>query len=548
MNDQEISAPRATNAYPTTLADLQLTAQASQGNFYKSLDGIRKSTLSVTNRVNSILEDARFVDKLHAFLCEQQSLAAHDHVGTTDTVWPLVSNERSGSWPLDPDLKIKSQQSFLNVRPCRPEAPQGHSVSAYFKSTDGHINQWAFSTRRLNFPVLDILGHTAGAVLVDTTRRGKRYPDALRRTVPIWCAVWNRVLFPELIDTGVTNFQECNLDISEVVQIERRLPQFVNDLKALHLAVDDVRMKCSRPIRCVWIHAPEIMSELNNSLQRLSDTISAERGRWRARGTEVNVLVCCSASRPVHGVEGDGTGYIQGAGDDAEAWSHGLNARLFWQHKDELLSMLGRGEESLQRFVESIAAKDKDIGQHVTVTRISSSNVFIGAGSPTEIHTTELPSSAYLVTIDCNASHSQALRSDSEGHTDIATLMPGAERSETPSQLLTLNLKEGKSGSKHLDSEINKLLVHFSKLVMSHPELQVLVVCSSGRDLSVGVALALICRLCDASGKWLKQTDQHMNIVNKTFIRQRLAWITSSKPDANPSRATLQAVNRALMS
>jgi tRNA A64-2'-O-ribosylphosphate transferase len=31
-------------------------------------------------------------------------------------------------------------------------------------------------------------------LLVDSTRRGKRYPDALSKTVPIWCAVINTAM------------------------------------------------------------------------------------------------------------------------------------------------------------------------------------------------------------------------------------------------------------------------------------------------------------------------------------------------------------------
>lgn len=547
MNDHKIDTPHATNAYPTTLADLQLTPQPFQGNFYKSLDEIRKSTLSISNRINSILEDAEFVERLYAFLCESRSLPGDAVVGAADTVWPLVPNERSGSWPLDPHLKIKSQQSFLDLQSHRSEVSGLNSVSAYFKSTDGHINHWAFSTRRLNLPMLDLLGHANGAVIVDTTRRGKRYPDALRRTVPIWCAVWNRVLFPEMIATGIDDFQECNLDISEVNQIERRLPQFTDDLRALRLNIADLRVKCKRPIRCVWVHAPEV-SGLKTSLRSLGDSISIERSKWRARDLDVNILVCCSASRPVYGAEGDGTGYIQGAGDDAEAWSHGLNARLFWQHKDELLTAMNGGEENLQILVESLVAKDKEMGQDVTATRIGNSNVFIGARGVAHSQPAELSSSAYHVTIDCNASAAPVLPSDSSQCVDYATPSLSVERSKSRSQLLALNLKEGKSGSKHLDSEITKLLAHLAKMVKDHSEIEVLVVCSSGRDLSVGVALALICGLCDASGNWLGLDHGLINNVNKTFIRQRLAWITSSKPDANPSRATLQAVNRALMS
>lgn len=33
---------------------------------------------------------------------------------------------------------------------------------------------------------------TLRCAVVDSTKRGKRYPDALAKTIPIWCAVMNR--------------------------------------------------------------------------------------------------------------------------------------------------------------------------------------------------------------------------------------------------------------------------------------------------------------------------------------------------------------------
>jgi tRNA A64-2'-O-ribosylphosphate transferase len=34
--------------------------------------------------------------------------------------------------------------------------------SCYFKSTDGHMNEWSFNLRRLNLQVLDIVGMHGG--------------------------------------------------------------------------------------------------------------------------------------------------------------------------------------------------------------------------------------------------------------------------------------------------------------------------------------------------------------------------------------------------
>lgn len=43
-------------------------------------------------------------------------------------------------------------------------------------------------------------------------------------------------------------------------------------------------------------------------------------------------------------------------------------------------------------------------------------------------------------------------------------------------------------------------------------------------------------------------TSPENRVMGKQFIRQRLAWIVSSKHDVNPSRSTLQSVNAFLMS
>jgi len=93
--------------------------------------------------------------------------------------WPVYGNRRCGAWYVPPDASSSSSSSSSYTRLC------------YFKSTDGHVNKWGFSFARLNLHVaLDAVRH-GGCVVVDATRRGKMFPDALSKTVPIWCAVVN---------------------------------------------------------------------------------------------------------------------------------------------------------------------------------------------------------------------------------------------------------------------------------------------------------------------------------------------------------------------
>ena len=118
---------KKTTMPPPTLADVIFLEQANH-NFSKILGDLKRSNLSITNRLRSIQQDASFVQEV----AETLQL-------------PLVANERCGSWYIDPSLK---------------------TASAYFKSTDGHTSQWKFSTRRLNLHLLELIGQRDGYLIL----------------------------------------------------------------------------------------------------------------------------------------------------------------------------------------------------------------------------------------------------------------------------------------------------------------------------------------------------------------------------------------------
>ena len=60
--------------------------------------------------------------------------------------------------------------------------------------TQGHNGQWSFSTTRLNLHVAEAAARKGGVMIVDATRKGKRFTDALAKTVPIWACVLNRAV------------------------------------------------------------------------------------------------------------------------------------------------------------------------------------------------------------------------------------------------------------------------------------------------------------------------------------------------------------------
>jgi tRNA A64-2'-O-ribosylphosphate transferase len=65
---------------------------------------------------------------------------------------------------------------FANLRCGLWYAPK-FDYTCYFKSTDGHVGKWAFSISRLNLNVAEAAVKFEGLLIVDSTRKGKRYPD-----------------------------------------------------------------------------------------------------------------------------------------------------------------------------------------------------------------------------------------------------------------------------------------------------------------------------------------------------------------------------------
>ncbi|KAL9050600.1 MAG: hypothetical protein Q9206_005023 [Seirophora lacunosa] len=182
------------NLYPTSFSSLLLPPASV--NISRALSSLSRTSLSISNRLSSIHHDSLFVRQM----AERYQL-------------PLIANERCGSWYIPPDIK---------------------SGSAYFKSTDGHQGQWAFSPRRLNLHVLNIVEKHGGCIIVDSTRRGKSMPDALSKTVPIWCAVMNSLLFGKNCECAGIYTPDEVVSPSEHSQIEARLDTFIQEAKVPH--------------------------------------------------------------------------------------------------------------------------------------------------------------------------------------------------------------------------------------------------------------------------------------------------------------------------
>jgi hypothetical protein len=175
---------------PLSEADILFPHLSNNPNLSSTLSSLKRSALSIHNRLTSIISDSEFVDSVSR---------AYE--------LPLVANERCGSWYIPAEKKVEG---------------------VYFKSTDGHMGEWGFSTRRLNFQLLDVVQKYGGAVVADSTRRGKSMPDALSKTIPIWCCVINRVLFATEGQHAMYTPPQA-VSSSEHAQISSRIDGFVQE-------------------------------------------------------------------------------------------------------------------------------------------------------------------------------------------------------------------------------------------------------------------------------------------------------------------------------
>ncbi|CAK7199133.1 tRNA A64-2'-O-ribosylphosphate transferase [Sporothrix eucalyptigena] len=476
-------------------ADLIFASDQANHNFARVLGDLRRAHLSITHRLRSISRDAAFVADVAA-----------QYPG-----FPVVANERCGSWYVEPTQK---------------------GGSAYFKSTDGHTGQWKFSLRRLNVHLLSLLNDKGGCILVDSTRRGKRMPDALSKTVPIWCCVLNQALFMDDKDAHDLYTPPGVVSASEHSQMLARVPGFVEGLLGLGVFSPDPMTwrqknlpdhdgKGSKPLRPVWV-TPDMPWP----------DIDGLRDRY-------NVVLCCTSSR-VPQTDGDSEAegdYIQGAADDTENWAHGLTPELFWNNCQQLLDT---PEADLPAFIESIVATG--------TTYVTSPTSTTSPGTFTEIAITPYLSAGQW----CGPSPQPP---DSSNVCHVAFVRQTTDAptwARSPAYLEVGLGKQDKIAGRTLRyalPQICEFVAAFLKKAVQEktvPSAKIRVLCQSGRDISVATALALLCFCFDEAGE-PRTADSPPAVFNKDVIRVRLARIMTAMPHANPSRATLQSVNSFLM-
>lgn len=325
-------------------------------------------------------------------------------------------------------------------------------------------------------------------------------PDALSSTIPIWCTVLNLTLLPSNPSSSKL-YLPAHLPATTHSQISALIPGFVASLKALNLNLPTCLTK---PLRPFWV-TPD------STLPSPEDTESIFE--------DFRPVICCTASRRVVGSEMDEGGYIQGAADDTEMWAHGLEAPLFWENIDELLETSeAELPDLITRLVNEYSANKKDEGSQIQIAP----------------HISVCPLPLPANTTECRI----AITPD-------PTPKDSWVKSKTHMQA---GLGKSKVASRNLRTALPDICGFAAKYLASvaEPDQQrIVIACESGKDLSVGVALAISCYLFDDEGN-VRDSVENVSFT-KTLIKSRLGFIMTAYPGANPNRATLQSVNSFLM-
>ena len=305
--------------------------------------------------------------------------AQHLHTGTIAELlfpphWKLVGNERCGPWYV-------TRASDLGVSDC----------NCYFKSTDGHVNTWEFSLKRLNLPFLErLVTQDGGCYVIDSSAR-KILPDSLSRTIPIWATCMNRFVQKYATATIADNIStsssrsldqwDTNLytptdvvSAAEHAKINSLIDDRVETLRMSGAIVNPARVvgRLTKPLRVIWMNHKGDILPSNNTFY---ETEEQNRTSIEKLVQDYFVIVCWNPSEYAECVdigsskidsinssnpkeinynnakkriqsikwinEQDGESgyyYTPGAADDMESWSRHLTPTLFWMYQKKILN------------------------------------------------------------------------------------------------------------------------------------------------------------------------------------------------------------------
>ncbi|OCF60948.1 hypothetical protein L486_00592 [Kwoniella mangroviensis CBS 10435] len=502
------------------------------------------------NRLHSISADERFV----------KDVAENWFDGRFD----VVPNQRCGNWYCDPSTSSKAY--------------------AYFKSTDGHMTQWDFNLRRSNLSLAKYAEDRGGLILVDSTRRGKRMPDGLSKTVPIWCCVINLAIE---LRRNIPLDEEWDTELylppkvvspSEKSQIEDRMDEWAETLEKSSLPLPNL----IKPLRPFFVHPSTSTPPTIPLNPPYTPIICLSASRWVNNPDDQipSVTRLGDTNRTV------GFDYVPGAGDDDELWARGLTPTLFHSNKPDLLKA---ERDDLPSLVDELVLSHAMSKLPAPSASCLNSNSLSSIGESTIGIPDESSRIALIIGSPIMTASTQWKYTTSSGNTIIVRVVEYEKYPKDLPRALTLTPKEktlavanSKTEGKAYELTLSELVEFVrsqgedSGVVLVHGrkedvELALKIYQESqaqpqdgqekqeervklneppepsveGRKLILPLALALI---CSATNEKELQEEKKDVVLTKSDIAVNLHGLISLWPDGNPSRASLKRVNEFLMS
>lgn len=472
---------------------------------------LRKEDRSLRNRIESILFDNRFLES---------------RVIPTFPKFPVVPNERCGVWYCDPNR---------------------YTQTSYFKSTDGHINQWDFSTRRLNFHLLPMLAENGGMIIVDSTRRGKKIPDALSKTVPIWCAVLNGLMLKatnqDISYDQLLYVPPGTVSSSERSRIVQKLPELIQKLETLNVfdggqVYESFNRRLLRPF---WIYPGSDL--LESSRDVFTGELVNQAWSVPEESKIIPVILCTVSYQAQDGVDKrNGFTYHQGAADDHELWSNGLEPDVYWKHIDTFRHLQGSNED-MEQLVDMVVKEEQE--RKCSQKDLSSvSHAFENMDGITK----EVQLALVIDGLTINKALYEELKLSFSKVIILSETVSQSDDIEDQSTFI--KIYPLRSGSKKSSKELRAKLIEIDQEVHSviyNTDKPILVCCNTGKDMSIGVLLMILSKYYTQDWKLAKEGETPS--ISKTTIRKHLTSVISHLQgrNVNPSRATLNSTNSYLM-
>ncbi|KAE8210329.1 hypothetical protein CF327_g5777 [Tilletia walkeri] len=417
-------------------------------------------------------------------------------------------------------------------------------------------------------------------IIVDSTRSGKTMPDALSKTIPIWCAVLNRASALSHPESGADRVKDSDslvtperlVSRSEHEQMDSRVDLWAKALMESDLSVP----RLHGSLRPFFVTT-------DTDLDGLAEEISASKaqeppGRPRT-GSFIPVILLSashapsqadlSSSSPRLDNRGLDYDYVQGSGDDEENWSEGLTPFLFWDPEchDRILGA-GRGVE-IEGVVREVvsrtqdtrkAGKQEDGRKEVVPTNgreereVGRTGIFLGVVPPSKGAQEEWEK-------DVMGRYGLVVQCDGVGSVEEAVAQI-RERDEV--RLVRLGFKQGKAGAgpfgHFLPVILNALISRLCRgdsrqddgVEVEVGSTKILLCDMTGHDLAPSLAVALLSAcfgpgpdrrfLSDDQERWAHQAQ-----LDKDQVRRRLQWVMEGEAvesnKAGPARTFLNRVN-----